>query len=267
MKKICMLIPYFGKFPKWFNLYLYSCSNVKNIDFFYFTDCEIPSKIYSNTFFIKISYKDYCNLVSEKLNVTFSPSSPYFLVNIKPFLGIIHDNIVRKYTFWGYSDIDLVYGNLSELLSDDNLKKYDLITTHSERVAGHFTIIRTDSKYSKLAFKIRDWKNRISHDTNYIDEGDFSILVFPYFVWIRRLWKYFFSKYLSSNDKYYFYQKIYQLIHSKALFLECYTSPIPQKRDVWTYDLKTSTIYVPNRFENKKYLGGETLTISAFSFF
>ena len=31
--EICMLIPYFGKFPEWFNLYLYSCSKVKKIDF------------------------------------------------------------------------------------------------------------------------------------------------------------------------------------------------------------------------------------------
>ena len=40
MKKICILIPYFGKFPKWFDLYLYSCSHVKSIDFYYFTDCK-----------------------------------------------------------------------------------------------------------------------------------------------------------------------------------------------------------------------------------
>ena len=103
-EKICMLIPYFGKFPKWFNLYLYSCSNVKNIDCFYFTDCEIPSKIYSNTFFIKTSFTNYCELVSKKLKVNFNPTEPYILVNIKPFLGTIHNNIARKYEFWKLSN-------------------------------------------------------------------------------------------------------------------------------------------------------------------
>ena len=40
MKKIAMIIPYFGKFPEWINMYLYSCSYQKLIDFHYFTDCE-----------------------------------------------------------------------------------------------------------------------------------------------------------------------------------------------------------------------------------
>jgi len=85
MKKICMLIPYFGNFPKWFDLYLYSCSRISQIDFYYFTDCTLPIKKYDNTFFIKTSFTNYCELVSKKLKVNFNPTEPYILVN-KTFL-------------------------------------------------------------------------------------------------------------------------------------------------------------------------------------
>lgn len=32
--QICMIISYFGREPKWFNLYLYSCSKQDNVDFY-----------------------------------------------------------------------------------------------------------------------------------------------------------------------------------------------------------------------------------------
>ena len=267
MKKICMLIPYFGNFPKWFDLYLYSCSRISQIDFYYFTDCTLPIKKYDNTFFIKTSFTNYCELVSKKLKVNFNPTEPYILVNIKPFLGTIHNNIARKYEFWGYSDIDLIYGDMSKILNNYNLNKYDLITTHSERVAGHFTIIRTNSKYNNLAFKIKNWPQKINRDHDFIDEGDFSNLVFPYFRNLRRLWKYIFSKILPNRDMYYFYQKVHNFMDNNILFWECYTTPIPKNHEYWSYDLKKSSIKAPVRFRGKKYLNGDSLIYLHFLFF
>lgn len=267
MKKICILIPYFGKFPKWFELYLYSCSHVKNIDFYYFTDCTIPKKVYSNTKFIRTSFHNYCDLVSKKLNIKFKPKDPYMLVNIKPFLGTIHGSITKKYDFWGYSDIDLVYGDMSYLLNESNLKKYDLITTHSERVAGHFTIIKVGSRYDKIAFKIKDWKRKIVSDKSWLDEVDFSLVVYPQFVMLGRLWRHVFSKFMKKDMMYYFYQKAHSLIRSKAMFIESYTSPIPNDKDVWIYNLKTNNIIAPRRFYKKKLLGKKPLPYLHFLFF
>ena len=56
--KIAIIIPYFGKFPKWIDLFLYSCSrNAKlsegiEVDWLIFTDCVLPERIYPNTHFI-----------------------------------------------------------------------------------------------------------------------------------------------------------------------------------------------------------------------
>ncbi|MCH3997038.1 MAG: hypothetical protein LKE67_05625 [Lactobacillus amylovorus] len=266
-KEICMLIPYFGKFPEWFNLYLYSCSKVKNIDFYFFTDCKIPSKIYSNTKFIKMSYFDYCSLVSKKLNVKFFPASPYSLCNIRPFMSIIHSDIVKNYKFWGYSDVDLIYGDMSYILNSQFLKKYDLITTHSERVAGHFTIIKRQGKYNKIGINIKDWKRKIISKKAGFDEIDFSEIVCPPLILFGKLWRHFFSKFMPAREKYYFYQIAHNFFKSKALFLECYTTPVPQKHDVWRYDLKTNNLIAPKRFYGKKFLGKRPLPYLHFLFF
>lgn len=67
--QICIIVPYFGLFPVWFDLYLYPCSRQKNIDFIFFTDCTIPKVVYDNTIFISVSFDDYCTYISGKLNI------------------------------------------------------------------------------------------------------------------------------------------------------------------------------------------------------
>lgn len=59
MYKIAIIIPYFGKFPEWIDLFLYSCSlnnKITNnivIDWLIFTDCEQPQIVYANTIFLR----------------------------------------------------------------------------------------------------------------------------------------------------------------------------------------------------------------------
>lgn len=43
MKKAAIIIPYFGKFPEWFNLYLYSCKKNPEVDFIFYTDCSLEN--------------------------------------------------------------------------------------------------------------------------------------------------------------------------------------------------------------------------------
>lgn len=42
MKKL-IIIPYFGKFSNYFDLYLYSISRNEDIDFLFFTDADVAS--------------------------------------------------------------------------------------------------------------------------------------------------------------------------------------------------------------------------------
>ena len=74
MIRIAQIIPYFGKWPEWMPLYLYSCGRNPMVDFIFYTDCEIPETTYSNTKFIKISFDDYCKLVGERLGIDYQIS-------------------------------------------------------------------------------------------------------------------------------------------------------------------------------------------------
>ena len=79
---IKIIIPYFGQWPEWINLFMLSCQYNSDIDWLFFTDCDEPEIKTHNTSFIHIAFNDYKKLVSEKLNINFSQSDPYKLCDL-----------------------------------------------------------------------------------------------------------------------------------------------------------------------------------------
>lgn len=246
---IVILIPYFGKFPVWFDLYLLSCSKQENIDFVFFTDCEIPTQIYPNTFFERMSFASYCEKVSDMLKLKFAPLSPYKLCDLKPFLGIIHADVVSDYEFWGCADIDLVYGDLSIVTNRGNLNKYDIVTTHTNRVAGHFVIVRRGTSYDRSCLKIKDWKQKLMSDLHLsVDEDDWVFVIYPQVRWLRRLYRYVFAP-LGVPMKYCFegfLNKLFCNRITRRCFSDYSTTPLPQKGERWVYEMKTSEMRSPS---------------------
>ncbi len=270
MNKVALIIPYFGKWPEWINLYLFSCSRQKNIDFLFYTDCEIPEKTYYNTVFKQMTFDEYCKFVSRRLGITFCPSNAYKLCDLKAFYGVVHEDDIRDYEWWGFGDIDLIYGDLSLLLNEHNMKRNDVLTTHVDRIAGHFTVIRKESAYTRLCFKIPDWKEMLCEDRNRgMDERWFTSVAMPlqyklakkiYYTLIRRL--------TSPNSRYYWFDKLGRCvswIKSSVYMKEYFTSFVPAPESVCTYDLHTGDIQCPTRQISKIIAGGVRYTYISFS--
>lgn len=256
--KIALIIPYFGKFPDWMDLYLYSCSKNPFIDFHYYTDCKLPEKIYPNTIFHTISFKEYLSKVNETLDIKLGGNNPhpYKLCDLKPFYGYIHSDISQNYEWWGFGDIDVIYGDLSNLLNENNLKKYDLITTHIKCIAGHFTIIKSVSSITNKCFKIKDWRRLLeSSEFQWLDEVSFSETIRPIKVKvIDKLW-YHLGKYLKFNRTA-FYKFWSMIIPGRTTFLmvEPYTTfkPIPNKE--YIFNINSRTFYLPGSLDIKNII-------------
>lgn len=251
MNKIALIIPYFTVYPPiWLNLNFYSCSKQSNIDFIYFTDCDeiihLASK-YSNIICHKISFEDYCNNVSNRLGLAFHPQHAYKLCDLKPFYGFIHEDILKQYDFWGYGDNDLVYGNLEVLTSDNMLNSYDVITTMSERIAGHFAIFRNNEKYRTLGFKCLQWKEHLLLNEHVgFDESDWVRLVLPEKRILTAIYKSLFKPFMSYGKWVEMTYRLYSNKWNRKFTKEMFTTPIPKDGDVWTYDNKTGKIIAPD---------------------
>ncbi|MGN0202859.1 MAG: DUF6625 family protein [Candidatus Cryptobacteroides sp.] len=252
MNRVLILMPYFGEFPIWMDLYLYSCSKNTFIDFLIITDNYgfVPKEKYKNVKFKYISFSDYCKQISLKLNIKFAPNSAYKLCDVRPFFGVVHEQIIKDYDFWGFGDLDVVYGDLRLILTEDRLKKYNLISSHADRIAGHFTVVRKDSHYSRLCYDIPNWKIRLQDEFVYgMDEHDFTFLVFPIQQWIWRIYR---VLKLNRRIVYYRFFSIFNFwgnIFTKHHFKEYLTSVLPQDGEVWRYDIKEGRMFNPYNVE------------------
>ena len=220
------------------------------VDFLYFSDCGIPEKTYPNTKFFEIDFQSYCKRVSVALDIDFnSKYGAYKLCDCRPFYGIIHKDELIGYDYWGWADIDLIYGDLSYMLNEKNYKNYDFISAHSERVAGHFTVMRNSERYNTACLKIYKWKEKLASNKFYgLDESsEYGCIINPcnrfigFAYW--RLFRFFFKKNLY---RYYdFAEWLTQPMHKKSLFKERYTTPIPNPEVPYYYNLSNGDIVVP----------------------
>lgn len=295
--KIVIIIPYFGKWPPWIGLYFYSCSLNYNVDFYFFTDCKCCNEEYKNLHFVNCSFNQYCDKVSKKLNINFHPTQAYKLCDIKPFLGYIHSDIIHgnNYTFWGTGDVDLVFGNIATFYNERVLLKYDVFSTHYDRISGHLMILRASKKYIELCLQIKDWKSKLEDESHWgLDETDFSYLLYPESRFIRKSLNKFVKIFKIRNDwrfRLFFlpFINFCLLLKLRGLyFVEQHTTPYISNikiskhiADKWyfnngiiTNDLNGDRIYIylhflfykRNKYSNFQYWGDDCYRISESDF-
>lgn len=199
--KIALIIPFFGTFPKWIDLFFYSVIKNQKIDFIIFTDIEINGKYTSipNVIIKKIEWNKYCDIVSEKLNVDFHPRKFYKLCDLKPFYGYIHKDLLHKYNYWGFCDLDLIFGNISDYINLKISLGYEIISTHEDKISGHFCLFKNIDKFRKIPFKIKNWQNKLCGEENIgMDEIELTKILLPEHYFFNKT-IYFISKVFNYN--------------------------------------------------------------------
>lgn len=174
---ILFLVPYFGRWPFWMPFFLETCRFNPDIDWLLFSDCGAPPSLPRNVRLRACTFASYCQLVSARLGIEFAPDDPYKLCDIKPALGHIHAAELSGYDFWGFSDIDLVYGDLRAYFTPERLARFELLSTHARRISGHLCLLRNSARMREAFMAVPGWRERFSAKAhNAFDEGAFSRL-------------------------------------------------------------------------------------------
>jgi hypothetical protein len=230
---IVLVIPYFGKWPEWIDIFFDSCTRNTTIDFIFYTDCEIKSGFSKNLKFISTSFLDYCDFVSNKLNIQFTPPSAYKICDLKPFYGFLHEDILKDYNFYGFGDLDLFFGNIRSFYTDDILNKYDVISTHDDRIAGHLTLFRNNEENRTKVFKVKKWSQMLQNTKMMtVTENHLTRVYFPIFkfnILVKKILRRIIGRekviYLN-NEINKLYKKTMLHHNRKLYFKEQYTTPL-----------------------------------------
>lgn len=144
MKKIVIIICYFGNLPDYYKIWESSALKNNTIDFLIFTDQKtIKSK--KNILVNYTTLTELKDMAQEKFCFKISLDSPYKLCDYKPAYGYIFNDYIKKYDFWGYCDIDLIFGNIRKFITEDILKNNDIILN-----LGHLTLYKNTDYYKEL---------------------------------------------------------------------------------------------------------------------
>lgn len=156
-KKLVLLVPYFGSFPNYFQLFLDSCNWNPCIDWIIFTDINTTNyKIPENVKIINLTLTDVNHLIAKKIG-NFKIKKAYKLCDFRPAYGLIFENYIKNYNYWGHCDIDIIFGNLEKFVLPNLEKNYSRIFRF-----GHFTIYKNSEnvnnffrqKYSGINYRL-----------------------------------------------------------------------------------------------------------------
>lgn len=140
MKRIALILPYFGKFPNYFRFFLESIRRNPTIDLLLFTDNEFNSDYPGNVHIYDMSFEQFKAKLQARFDFPLTHlQSPYCLCDFKPAYGYCLQEYLDGYDFWGHCDCDLIFGDIRSILTDNILSRYDRILTR-----GHLTLYRND---------------------------------------------------------------------------------------------------------------------------
>lgn len=138
MKTIAMIMPYFGAFPAQYRAWRQTALRNDTVDFHIFTDADERSE--ANIIVHKTSFERFADLFRGAFPFPIVLDRPYKLCEYKPAYGHVLQKYISRYDYWGFGDMDLVYGDIRAFLTDDLLAKYKMFLGY-----GHMSLFRNDN--------------------------------------------------------------------------------------------------------------------------
>jgi Leucine-rich repeat (LRR) protein len=150
MTKICFVVAYFGKWPIWFPAFLHSCKSNPTINWIFFTDCGSPAHP-PNVVFYDMTLSQMRELIKTKISKkAMLEGRGYKVCDYKSAFGVLFDDYLNDFDFWGHCDIDIIWGDIRKYTTEEILDKYDIFSTRKGAISGHFSLFRNTPGINQL---------------------------------------------------------------------------------------------------------------------
>lgn len=145
--RIAIVIPFFGELncKGYFQLFLDSCAQNKFITWFLITNDRTTYNYPENVCVKYQSFEELRGFIQNQFDFPISLNTPYKLCDFKPAYGNIFKEMIRDYDWWGFGDIDLIWGNASHFITEELLENNEQLYSR-----GHLTISKNNEKMRLL---------------------------------------------------------------------------------------------------------------------
>ncbi len=137
------LILYLGELPSYFKYWAKSCEpNHAHFHWFVYNDRIAEKKDYNKAVtLVPYSFERLCSDLNSCLHIHLPPQNTRVVCDCRIMLYAFRKDKdqLRQYDFVGYSDLDVVYGDIARFLPE-NPGQYSLISAADNRPCGPFTL-------------------------------------------------------------------------------------------------------------------------------
>ena len=142
-----LILPYFGKFPNYFPLWLKSAGANPSFTFMIFTDIDMSGyDIPHNVHVHSMTLEGIRKRAAKYLDFEPVLNTPYKLCDYRPMYGLIFEDYLSGYDFWGFCDCDLIWGDMSKFITDEMMDKYGRLYRN-----GHLQLLRNTEDVKRFA--------------------------------------------------------------------------------------------------------------------
>lgn len=172
VRRVALIVVWHGPFPSFFDLFLASCATNPDYTWLIFGDHSGHDGAPANVRFLPLSLDDMNRRIRDALGVETRITRPYKACDLRPMFGLLFADHLRGFTHWGHCDLDIVWGRLSDFLTDD-------LFARSPRLqqSGHLSIYRNDAEVNRFfmleAPRTVTWRGVLAHPDYafYFDEA------------------------------------------------------------------------------------------------
>lgn len=156
--RIAILICYYGKLPWYFRFFLNSCAYNPDIDFIFVSDIDLKEPLPPNVIVAKRTLEEIKKTAEQKFGFEVSLNKPYKICDFRPAFGVLFADLIAGYDFYGYGDIDVIYGRIRDFITDDILSQYDAISVRPQYFTGFLAVLKNTEKITSIYLESRDYK-------------------------------------------------------------------------------------------------------------
>lgn len=144
MIKKLIITPWFGDFPEWVTKYWDNIDQLTKYGYDWLPMTDL------NEFKEKAT-----RALGSTPDITPGTSRSH---NFRTAFGLIFQEDLKGYDFWGITDLDCVYGDVSKFVPDDTLEKVDIQSNHHDYICGPWTLFRNNETINNLFKLVPNWK-------------------------------------------------------------------------------------------------------------
>jgi hypothetical protein len=158
---ILLILPFFGLLPTYVDLFLRSCAENPTVNWLLITDQPIDEDdLPENVSLKRMRFGALKKSIDSVVGMDSALRTPYKLCDFKPAYAAIFSEEISGFDFWGYCDMDVIFGDIRRFLTSDILHTYRKILIH-----GHLSLFRNcedANHYFQLKAPGVDFRDAIS---------------------------------------------------------------------------------------------------------